>query len=902
MAVPNNPMPIPVAKQRSLLAPGARVEQYEIIRPIGSGGMGEVFLARDLKLGRLVALKFLYPESPEVVTRVLVEARATAKCTHENIVVIHDMNEFQGMPYLVLEYLDGKSLRKLHNDSKLPVVRAVEVMCSVVRALAHAHAAGIIHRDLKPDNIFITTAGIVKVLDFGIAKLHGVPSIDKLAAMPNLPANDDETYVTISGQGGPVGTWRYMSPEQWSQADVDHRTDIWAVGVILFKLVTGRYPFEQPDAVSMMYAVVSDDEPTPSVASVVPDVHPYLAQIIDRCLCKHRDMRFATAGELLVALEALIPNRRSGTIEDRSPYPGLASFQEADAERFFGRTDQIARVLDRLQTQPLLAIVGPSGVGKSSFVRAGVVPALKRDEPWDSIVMRPGRAPLIALASAITPQQQGDDAALRDYARAVAQRMYEEPGYLGQVLRWHASRNNCKVLLYVDQFEELYTLVPDPAQRAAFVASLRGAADDPSSPVRVVLSMRSDFLDRPAEDREFMPVFTSGMHYLVPLGRGGLWNALVKPADQVGHSFESADLVGRMVDEMASATNALPLLQFAASKMWESRDRARRMLTEQSFMDMGGIAGALAQHADAVLAELPPDRRKLAQAVFQRLVTSEGTRAIVDLDELIALSPEAYGVRQLVDHLVGARLLVSKADDVGANATVELVHESLIVSWPQLRQWAEAGKEENAFLVALRQAAQQWDQRGRPQGLLWRGEAADDARRNWERLGHTVAQRERDFLMAVIGLANRAGRLKSLAVTAIMIVLAALVVVGIVVVIKVRTAEQKAIKEADEANKARAQIEAKDKAREEAETAKAKAEKDKAAVTKDLDKSQSDLQAAYEKLQLEKKAAEDAAAEARSARDKADKLAAQIKVQYDAEKKRADEAEKRSKGYAHKLE
>jgi serine/threonine protein kinase len=147
--------------KKPLVEPGTRVEHYEIIRAIGRGGMGEVHLARDVRLGRLVAVKLLYPSSRESAKLLLVEARATAKCTHENIVVIHDMNEFHGMPYLVLEYLEGKSLNKLHGESRLPLVRIVEVMISVARALEHAHNAGIVHRDLKPDNIFVTNTGVV---------------------------------------------------------------------------------------------------------------------------------------------------------------------------------------------------------------------------------------------------------------------------------------------------------------------------------------------------------------------------------------------------------------------------------------------------------------------------------------------------------------------------------------------------------------------------------------------------------------------------------------------------------------------------------------------------------------------------------------------------------------------
>jgi serine/threonine protein kinase len=892
MAVPGAKPAAAKPAKKPLVEPGTRVEHYEVIRAIGRGGMGEVHLARDLRLGRLVALKFLLPSSPEIAKGLLVEARATAKCTHENIVVIHDMDEYRGMPYLVLEYLEGKSLNRLHGESPLPLVRVIEVMVAVVRALDHAHRAGIVHRDLKPDNIFITATGSVKVLDFGIAKLHSTrPSSAAQTPSPELPA--DDTYITVSGNG-PVGTRPYMAPEQWHGGDIDHRADIWAVGVLLFRLVTGVHPFGKLEGPALMYAVMAPQVPVRSVTSVIPDFHPGLAAIIDRCLRKSRSERFATARELLEALEPLLPHDSAASADDRCPYPGLLSFQESDAERFFGRTDQVARVADRLASQPLLSIVGPSGVGKSSFVRAGIIPALKRGGPWGTIAMRPGRSPLLALAALLDPQNAHNP----DHTRTVALRMFAEPGYLGTVLRWRASSHGCRVLLYVDQFEELYTLVHDQRERVAFVTCLRAAADDPSSPVRILLSLRSDFLDRAAEDRAFMSTLTEGMHYLTPLGHDGLQDALVRPAQQAGHAFESSELVARLVDDIATAPGALSLLQFAAARMWESRDQSRRMLTTASYLAMGGVAGALAVHADAVLAELAPARRQLAQAVFQRLVTADGTRAIVDLDELTLLSPATADVRGVVDQLVSARLLVSKSDDQGAGATIEIIHESLISAWPKLQQWADAGREEAAFLVQLRQAAQQWESRGRPQGLLWRDDAAEEGRRLAARLGNTIGPRERRFLDSVVAHATRSGRLKRLAVVATMCVLAGLVIAGLVAVIWVRGAEQEALRQADEARAARGKladqlkvVQDKEAERVAAEHKAIEAAQDAAAAGEDAQLSRTELQRANRQLTEALEAAHKASAQERALREQVEKLLVD-------ERRRADALAKQRKKMA----
>jgi serine/threonine protein kinase len=849
-----------------LIAPGTRVEHYEVIRAIGRGGVGEVHLARDVRLGRLVALKFLIPSSRDMAKLLLVEARATAKCRHENIVVIHDMNEYLGMPYLVLEYLEGQTLKRLHGDSPLPLVRTVEVMISVVRALDHAHRAGIVHRDLKPDNIFITDAGVVKVLDFGIAKFRGSTAPDIPEAPASSPVQDDETYITV-GSKGPIGTMPFMAPEQWAGYGIDHRADIWAVGVILFKAVSGVFPYEHLTGAALRAAVMSARQPVVSVASVAPGLHAGVAAIIDRCLMKSKEARFSTARELLDALEPLVPHPVPASAEDRCPYPGLQAFQETDAERFFGRADQIARVVGRLATQPLVSIVGPSGAGKSSFVRAGVIPALKREGSWMAITLRPGRTPVLALAALHDPAKGHDP----DRIRALTAHISGKPGYLGAILRQRAAESGCRVLLYVDQFEELYTLVGDARERAVFVASLQAAADDPSSPVRVMLSLRSDFLDRAAEYGDFMTSLTDGMHYLVPLGRDGLQQALVRPAEQAGHGFESAELVSSMVGEIATASGALPLLQFAAAKMWEARDRPRRLLTTESYFAMGGIAGALAVHADAVLAELSPARRKLAEAVFQRLVTPDGTRAIVDLDELTRLSPATAEVRGTLDQLVSARLLVSKSDEHGAGATVELIHESLISAWPQLRQWMEAGREHAAFLAQVRQAAQQWESRGCPQGLLWRGDAADEARRLSSRLGDGVGQRERRFLDSVIAHATRSSRIKRLAVAATMFVLAALVIAALVVVIWVRGAEKEALRQADEARAARRELAAQLEVVQDKERARAAAEHQAKEAGADAQLSRAELQRANRQLTEALDAAREASAQEKAMRERVEK-------------------------------
>jgi serine/threonine protein kinase len=723
------------AVEQVKLAPGLRIEQYELIRELGKGGMGQVFLARDNRLGRRVAIKFLAAKSKRFTERFLVEARATARCSHENIVVIHDVDEYLGLPYMVLEYVEGTTLGAMIRDKKLAPGRAVELIVPVVKALARAHEASIVHRDLKPDNVVVTGAGTVKVLDFGIAKLFG----DK----------DQST----------AGTLPYMSPEQLGTEEVDHRSDLWAVGIILFEMLAGKHPLD-PVTQGVLFAAAASEEPMPSLGDV-PNVPDRLAAIVDRCLAKKKAQRYGSAAELLAELEPLLPGRAGRPVtQDESPYPGLTAFQETDWYRFFGRSQEIASLVARLRDRPLVGVVGPSGVGKSSFVRAGLVPALKSaGEPWEVMIVRPGRYPLTALASTLEGLRDSEPIIEADPAA----KLRAEPGTFGARLRARARRRRTQILLFVDQMEELYTLVADPAERAAFTACLTAAGDDAAGPLRVIVSMRSDFLDRAAEDRRFVEELTRGLVFLQPPGPAALEEALTHPLEMLGYSFEDG-IVEAMVEALETTPGALPLLQFTAARLWDQRDRQRLVLTRAAYTAMGGVAGALATHADEVLAKFHGDDQKLVRAIFQRLVTPERTRAIVEAAELRDISPD---VPRIVAELVEARLLL-----VQGEGAVELVHESLITSWPTLRRWLDENHDDAAYLAQIRGAAKQWDAKGRPAGLLWRGEALDEARLWRGRYQGELPERERAFLDAAIAVAMRSARVRRAAVAVALATLA----------------------------------------------------------------------------------------------------------------------------------
>ncbi|MET0406707.1 MAG: protein kinase, partial [Cystobacter sp.] len=791
------------------IRPGTHLQHYELIRELGSGGMGTVFLARDVRLGRRVAIKFLHTQDAELSQRFILEARATARCNHENIVVIHEVGEYERSPFMVLEYLQGQPLTYVMGTSRLPPARAVELMVPVVKALACAHEQGIVHRDLKPENIIVTDAGGIKVLDFGIAKmLQGTEGADAAPATTPFPSSGPSDSADLTRGGAIMGTMAYMSPEQWGiGVPIDHRTDIWAVGIMLFRMIAGKHPLEPLRGPQLMVTGILE-EPMPRLQQMAPGVPPDLAAVVDRCLFKSRDERFPDATALLRALEPFLPGHFSRELKlDESPYAGLSSFQEADANRFFGRTREIAAFVNRIQDRPLLAVVGPSGTGKSSFVRAGLVPVLKRSgTAWEALVIRPGRHPLAALAGTVAPFLGSSTTVEEDVQeqQRLVERLHTEPGYVGNVLRSRARHQNRRILLFVDQFEELYTLVSDARERLAFTACLSGIADDATSPIRVMLSIRSDFLDRVPEDEHFMAELAQGLFFLTSPSRDGLRDALVQPAEMAGYQFETPALVDNMLEHLEATQGALPLLQFAATQLWESRDKKQQLLTVSAYKSMGGIVGALASHADSVLTGMSVPERALVRSLCLRLVTPERTRALVAADELRELTKDTAEMQRLIDHLVQARLLVVQTEGGATGGTVEIVHESLIHGWPTLKRWLDEGQEDSAFLEQLRHAARQWQVNHRDPNLLWRGELVGEAERFQRRFRGELPRVQRDFLAAVATQARRGRRLRSALVAIGTTVLGLLIIAAAVALVVIRSSQREAQRQASVAQAAEA--------------------------------------------------------------------------------------------------
>jgi eukaryotic-like serine/threonine-protein kinase len=288
-----------------LLSPGTKIGPYEIFAAIGAGGMGEVYRARDTRLGRDVAIKVLPPEVATEAGRLRrfeLEARAVAQLNHPNILAVHDIGHMDsGAPYMVTELLEGQTLRSRLDDGPVTNRAAVDYAIQIARGLSVAHDKHLVHRDLKPANIFITTDNGVKILDFGLAKLVGPADAVEATSAPDWSLTRSVSPATEAGLV--LGTVGYMAPEQVRALPTDHRADIFALGTVLYEMLTGHRAFEGDTAADVMTAVLTS-EPR-QLPEAVRQAAPALGRIVDRCLAKDAGARFASASDLIFALESL---------------------------------------------------------------------------------------------------------------------------------------------------------------------------------------------------------------------------------------------------------------------------------------------------------------------------------------------------------------------------------------------------------------------------------------------------------------------------------------------------------------------------------------------------------------------------------------------------------------------
>ncbi|HLL85541.1 MAG TPA: serine/threonine-protein kinase, partial [Longimicrobium sp.] len=582
-----------------------------------------------------MAVKFIAGVAPDQAQRerFRTEARAIARVQHPNVVAIHRVGEIENRPYLVSELLQGDSLDRL--PKPMPWSRVLAVGIGLARGLAAAHRRGVLHRDIKPANAMLAEDGQVKLLDFGVAKLLDAagepgeqeeppPREGPAMAPPAVEDTVDLPSTTPPARRGPrppptglVGTPLYMAPEVWLGEPATARSDLYSLGVLLYELCSGQVPHPAASRQELREAVLH--RPFVPLAQVAPEVDPAFAAVLARCLAREPNERFASAEALREALEAIEERAREAGSPREQPYPGLHPFTAGDRATFFGRAAQVRAVVDRLRAEPLVVVAGDSGAGKSSLCRAGVLPrlaegALGPGAVWVCRELLPGREPLRALAEALAP-------ALGCAGVALLEELRQAPTELGRRVR--ALGGGRRMLVFVDQLEELLTL-STMAEVEHFGQALAALLDEGSG--RVLATARGDFLARLAALPSLGERLAGGLYLLPQLGEAGLREAVVGPARAQGFTFETEEMVGALV-AAGRAEGGLPLLQFALAELWERRDATRRVVPAKALVALGGVEGALARHADGVLASLRPGQRAAARRLLPRLVLAEGTRA-----------------------------------------------------------------------------------------------------------------------------------------------------------------------------------------------------------------------------------------------------------------------------------
>ncbi|QSQ11090.1 nSTAND1 domain-containing NTPase [Myxococcus landrumensis] len=517
------------------------------------------------------------------------------------------------------------------------------------------------------------------------------------------------------------GTPLYLSPELWRGEPATRASDIYALGVLLHELCTGTAPHQHVPIEELGRAVL--EQRPPALADQQLDLPSGLAAIVDRCLALDPTQRFESGDALREALESLALPTHASPLPSGNPYRGLRTFEAEHRGVFFGREAELREVIDRLRGERFVLLAGDSGVGKSSLCRAGVVPAVSGatrgdDGPaWTLVSCTPGRQPLDALADALAPVLATSAESL------LAQVNTEEPGALARALRRRPT-HAAPVLLFIDQLEELVTF-SDPHQ-AAKLADELALLLHRAPRVRILATARSDCLTRLAALPGLGDELPRALYLVRAMSERGLREAVEGPARALGVRFESPALIDALVTSAARADGGLPLLQFALEALWEARDVPRGVIPSEALTSLGGVEGALARHADAVVDRLRPEQRPRARELLLELVTPEGTRLRRTRDELLRGPGDDSG-RAVLDGLVRGRLLTAGEAESG-EGVYTLAHESLLTGWDTLRGWLGQDEQRRAIRHRLARATAEWERLGRPTELLYAERQLTEAR------------------------------------------------------------------------------------------------------------------------------------------------------------------------------
>ena len=686
---------------------GKPLRGYQLLEQVGEGAFGVVYRAIQPQVGREVAIKAVHPElanHPDFVRRFDHEAQIVARLEHPHVVPLYDYWREPNAAYLVMRFLRGGSVEDLLEAGPLDPSRVIAITDQIASALGAAHRQGVVHRDVKPGNVLLDEEGNAYLTDFGVALDAGSPERSSGTMMRGTPA--------------------YLSPEQIRLQPAGPQSDVYALGIVVYEMLTGEHPFPETSLTALLDHHMRDA--LPSVGTLRPELPGGVDEVIGRATAKDPDDRFSDIEEIATALRAALEGTRvapqpAGPI--RNPYKGLRAFLEADALDFFGRETVVKRLLQSLvedgHAQRFLAVVGPSGSGKSSVVRAGLVPALRRgaipgSERWYVIDVLPGLHPFREIETALL------GVAVNPPASLMAELERDELGLVRAVDRVLPDAE-AELLIVLDQFEEVFTHVEDDDERSRLLTCVRAAALEPGSRIRVVATLRADFYDAPLSVPGFGDLLAARTEAITPMSPSELERAIVAPADQAGFVVEPR-LLAEMIADVADRPGALPLLQYALTELAERADG--RTLTLDAYRRIGRVSGALARRAEQLYEPMNGTGREACRQLFLRLVTlgegTEDTRRRVPRSELATLA-DAQTMDAVVETFGRHRLLSFDRHPETREPTVEVAHEALLREWAHLRTWIDDAREDLRQRARVSIATSEWIQADRSQDFLMSG-------------------------------------------------------------------------------------------------------------------------------------------------------------------------------------
>lgn len=678
-----------------------RIGPFLLLHQLGQGGFAPVWAARETYddtdvRDAAVKLFALGRQANFAREQLIREARALCRVDHPHVVRFYSLviDEPAGVGALAMELVAGQSLgARIREFGPLPATEVLQIGTALANALEDVHRAGLLHRDVKPDNV-VESAGTYKLIDFGIAwPTEGEDEAESVAE-PGQTARMGQ-HVT--------GTIGFVAPEYLHGEPPSISGELYAFGATLHTCLLGYPPAARTNAFpwDLDPDVLEGKRPAPAVNTRASDAPPILVDLIERLITPMPQHRPASAGWVAERLRAMAQDtsRRTKILpqEDAGPFRGLGRFEAEHRDVFFGRDGEIGSVLELLRRRSLVVLVGPSGSGKSSLARAGVLPRVAEGaleqwpQSWDTVIIAPGSDPRAAVVKSLSPW--------------LGEEIPADVESLVDLLDDHVQNHGCGLLLFLDPLEELVTLESEgtAASRAFFVELLVRLGEATPEGVKVLGAARRDLLDPLLALPALGKTLARSFVLIEPLTPPALREVLAQALDAYGYRLEDDVLVDELLAGVETSANAMPLVAFALTEAWRMRDRAGKRITRAGLLAMGGVRGALEKHAEATLHKFVVDnidKQEAARRMLLSLTTLEGTRAPKPLDKLRLAGGKHAD--EFVKVFVEARLCVP------VEGGVTLAHEALITQWGRLDQWLDAARPARLVLAELERAARFW--------------------------------------------------------------------------------------------------------------------------------------------------------------------------------------------------